>query len=92
MTALEDQHSLWTYDENPAWTDSHCGISDRLLMLGLSRESAITGANHLADIYRGDTFEVRDVDNTAVHSAQESAPRVSAGPARRRRTLGKGVQ
>lgn len=88
MTAFEEQHSLWTYDHDPAWTDRNCGMADRLLMVGLPKTSAMAGANHLADIYRGHTFEVRDIHNTVVHTALDESDRVSAGPKVRRRTLG----
>lgn len=87
---FDQQCSLWTFDEDPAWTDRNCGTSDRLLMVGLEQTAAMSGANHLADIYRGDTFEVRDVHNNVVHSACDKGARVSAGPDVRpkRRTLG----
>lgn len=87
MTAFDAQHSLWTYDERAEWTERNAGVSDRLLMKGLSVEAAMSGANHLADIYRGDVFEVRDIRDTTVHVAGneeraavvESAQRRAAG-------------
>ena len=83
-TPFEEQHALWTYDNRPEWLEHNTGCADRLLMLGLSLETATTGANHLADIYKGDTFEVRDIRNTTVHTAN-AARRPSSG----RRPLGK---
>lgn len=90
MTAFDEQHSLWTYDERPAWTDRNCGIADRLLTNGLSLAAATSGANHLADIYAGDTFEVRDIHDTTVHVAgpERTRPDRAARAPKPRRKLG----
>lgn len=86
-TPFEDQHSLWTYDDRAEWTDRNI-VPDRLLLTGLAKESAMSGANHLADIYKGDTFEVRDIHENTVHVAGPARERLAAVHAPRRRKLG----
>lgn len=87
MTAFEDQHGVWTYDESDAWLRRNAGCADRLLVTGVSLESATRGANGLAEMFPGHTFEVRDIHNTMVHHAgPDREPTVQ--PVNRRRRLG----
>ena len=93
MTAFEDQHSLWTHDDRPEWTEGNAGVPDRRLVTGLDLTVAMSGANHLADIYPGDTFEVRDVQGDTVHTAGANRPERGGMSGaqympRRRRALG----
>lgn len=93
MTAFEDQHSLWTHDDRPEWTEGNAGVPDRRLTMGLSLTNAAMAANSLADIYPGDLFEVRDIRGTTVHTAGTDRPErgdmsgAQYAP-RKRRTLG----
>lgn len=86
-TPFEDQHSVWTYNDDPEWRARNAGAPDMLLTVGLSLGNARVLVDRLMILLPGNVFEVKDIRNKVV-SRFEVRPAITPGQPRKRRSLG----
>lgn len=81
-TPFEDQVSVWTFNNDPDWTDRNSGISDMVLIDGLSRDRARFAASRILTLRPDLTFELRDIHGHVLETVQVTTT-VPVKPSRR---------
>lgn len=79
---FEKQVSVWTFNNAPEWTDRNAGISDMVIVDGLSHDRARFAASRILELRPDLKFELRDIHGTVVETVEVTTT-VPVRPSRR---------
>jgi hypothetical protein len=68
----EARVSVWTHSYHPEWTEKNAGISDMLLIIGITRTQADSLVDRLTLAYADEALEIRDIHNVCVWATDPS--------------------